>query len=495
MNYEFSILNFSSFNSKFKIQNLKLKGILFSAVVGWITVFLPSIGFSKAPFVPETAPLNIQVPAFDVKTLTCGIKVIFLKNDEMPLVSINLMIPGGSILDPEGQEGLGSLMTSCLRNGGAGDLSPEAFDAALENKAVDMSASVDKESFSAGFKCLSRDLPEVLPLFADMLRRPQFNIKRFETDKADSIDEVSRLEDTPDALTRVLFSKALLDQSPYGHSASPKSLSLVKQGDVLKFYQAHLGPAGSVLEVTGNVDEEKVLAQLESLFGDWTAQEKLPDYAEAKSLGPVIYFYPKQVSQVFIRFGVLGLKRHDPQDIPLSVANYILGGSGFTSRLMHQIRSDRGLAYFVDSVTVPFNIRGIFEVIGGTRPDSVKEYLTVMFQVLNDFAKTGPTESELQQAQKSMVEEFAYNFESPFALADYHTSLTFNGYPDDYLQTYRDEVKAVTQVQAASAASAILSQKDWVLIVAGPEELEKDLEAFGTVHKVTSIFDPLVSNP
>jgi zinc protease len=162
---------------------------------------------------------------------------------------------------------------------------------------------------------------------------------------------------------------------------------------------------------------------------------------------------------------------------------------------MHQIRSDRGLAYFVDSVTVPFNIRGIFEVIGGTRPDSVKEYLTVMFQVLNDFAKTGPTESELQQAQKSMVEEFAYNFESPFALADYHTSLTFNGYPDDYLQTYRDKVKAVTQVQAASAASAILSQKDWVLIVAGPEELEKDLEAFGTVHKVTSIFDPLVSNP
>ncbi len=477
------------------MKTMKLKALLVSAAVGFVTLGFPLMGFSKAPFVTETAPLNIQVPAFEVKTLTCGIKVVFLKNDEMPLVSVNLMIPGGSILDPEGQEGLGSLMTSCLRNGGAGDLSPEAFDAALEDKAVEMSASVDKEYFSAGFKCLSQDLADVLPLYADMLRRPQFDIKRFETDKADSIDSVSRLEDTPDALTRVLFSKSLLDQSPYGHSASPQSLLLIQQGDILKFYQAHLGPTGSVLEVTGKVDEEKVIAQLENLFGNWEAQEKLPDYVDAKPLGPVIYFYPKQVSQVFIRFGVLGIKRHDLKDIPLSVANYILGGSGFTSRLMHQIRSDRGLAYFVDSVTLPFNIRGIFEVIGGTRPDSVKEYLTVMFQVLNDFAKTGPTELELQQAQKSMVEEFAYNFESPFSLADYHATLTFNDYPDNYLQTYRDKVKAVTQAQAAEAASSILSQKDWVLIVAGPEELEKDLEAFGTVHKVTSIFDSLVSNP
>ncbi|HXL73030.1 MAG TPA: insulinase family protein, partial [bacterium] len=200
------------------MKTMKLKAVLVLIAVGIIVFGSPLTGFSKAPFVPETAPLDIQVPQFDVKTLTCGIKVVFLKSDEMPLVSVNLMIPGGSILDPEGQEGLGSLMASCLRNGGAGDLTPEVFDAALEDKAVDMSASVDKEYFSAGFKCLSQDLSDVLPLFADMLRRPQFDIKRFETDKADSMDSVSRFEDTPDALTRVLFSKALLDQSPYGHS-------------------------------------------------------------------------------------------------------------------------------------------------------------------------------------------------------------------------------------------------------------------------------------
>jgi zinc protease len=463
-----------------------------------LTVVLGLCGplvFAKAPVIAETAPLDIQIPQFEVKTLSNGVKVVFLKNDAMPLVSVNLMIPGGALLDPEGQEGMASLMTSCLRNGGAGDLTPESFDAALEDKAVAMSASADKDFFSAGFKCLSKDLAEVLPLFADMLLRPQFDLKRFETNKTDLMDSANRLEDTPDALTRVLFYRTLMDQSSYGRPTSPLTLSNIKQPDVVKFYESHWGPTDSVLEVTGKVDEEKALAQLENLFANWTPQEKLPDYTDAKPMGPAIYFYPKYVSQVFIRYGVLGIKRHDPQDIPLSVANYILGGSGFTSRLMHQIRSDRGLAYFVDSVAVPYNIRGVFEVIGGTRPDSVKEYLTVMFQVLNDYAKTGPTEAELKQAQKSMVEEFAYNFESAFSAAAYHTSLVFNHYPDDYLQTYRDKVKAVTREEASDAIHSILSQKDWVLIVAGPEELEKELKAFGTVHRVNSIFEPINSTP
>jgi zinc protease len=446
---------------------------------------------AKPPVVAETAPLDIQVPQFDTKTLSNGMKVIFLKSDEMPLVSVKLIIPGGYILDPDNQEGLVALMNGTLRNGGAGALTPEAFDEALENKAASMGASADVESFSAEFKCLSKDVADILPLFADMLRRPQFDAKRFETNKADSLDEINRLEDTPDSLSRVILNRALFGQSPYGRWANPKSVTSIQRNDVVNFYKAHLGPTGSVLEVTGKVDEEKLLAQLESLLGDWPAQKKLPEYADAKPVGPTIYFYPKNVSQVFIRYGLLGFKRHDPNDFSLSVANYILGGSGFTSRLMHQIRSDRGLAYFVDSVMIPYNVRGVFEVIGGTRPDSVKEYLTVMFQVLNDYAKSGPTESELKQAQKSIVEEYAYSFESPFTAAARNSSLVFNHYPDDYLQTYRDNIKGVTQQQATDSMQTILAQKDWVLVVAGPESLEKELEAFGTVHKMTSIFEPL----
>ncbi len=449
-----------------------------------------SLVWAKEPMVPATKPLEIQVPAFDRKTLSCGMKVLFLKNDNLPLVSVELLMPGGYVTDPEGKEGLVALMDSSLRDGGAGKLSPEAFDAALENRAASMDAGADVENFSASFKCLAGDLPEVLDLFADMVRRPQFDPKRFETAKSESIDSLDRLEDTPDNLTRVIFYRSLMGHSPYGRWSSPKSVAGITREDVDQFYAKNYGPDGSVLVVTGNFDEDKVSAQLEKLFGDWRNPVAQAGRQDAEPLGPTIYFFPKDVSQVFVRWGVLGIKRHDPNQVPLDVANYILGGSGFTSRLMREIRSNRGLAYFVDSVSIPYNVRGIFEVIGGTRPDSLKEYLDTMSRVMTDYSKDGPTDKELAEAQQSMVEEFAYNFESPYTLAPYKASLDFHDYPADYLENYRNKVRGVTRDQAAAAAKTILNQKNWVLVVCGPADLEKSLSEFGTVVKINDIFEP-----
>jgi zinc protease len=262
-------------------------------------------------------------------------------------------------------------------------------------------------------------------------------------------------------------------------------------GDVRNFYKAHYGPRGAVLVITGKFDEARVSAALEKIFSGWKAQKPAPAYADAQPLGPAIYFFPKNVTQVFIRMGLPGLRRHDPRDIPLQVANYVLGGSGFTSRLMREIRSNRGLAYFVDSYFLPYNITGPFQVVGGTRPDSVKEYLTLMFGQLDLYAKEGPAAAELASAQKGMIAEYAYNFESSFTLANYEGSLAFNGYPDDYLASYRDKIKAVTREEAAQAVRDILSRKNWVLAVCGPDGLQKDLEGFGKVVTVKSVFAPL----
>lgn len=445
--------------------------------------------------IPKAPPLKIKIPDFHVKTLSCGLKVILLKDDDLPLVSANFSIPGGHVTDPQGKEGLVGLMSEELRNGGAGKLSAEAFDQALEEKAATMEASADQEAFNVSFRCLSGDLTTILDLFADMLLRPAFDPKRLEADRANLADSLNRLEDTPDNLTRVLFTKGLFGRHPYGRWGSPLSAKGLNRDDVLRFYHEHFGPQGSVLALAGKFDEDEVLKNLETLFSGWKKQSPPEVFTDGKPLGPVIYFYPKDVPQVFIRYGVPGLKRHDPRDVPLQVDNYILGGSGFTSRLVRHIRSDKGLAYLVESAAVPYNIPGIFEVIGGTRPDAVKDYLALMFQILGDFAKDGPTREELSQAQQGMVEEFAYNFESPYSLAAYKASLDFHGYPDDYLATFRDKVKAVTKKEAAGAAASILDRKDWVMVVCGPASLEKELSEFGKVVKITDIFAPLPEKP
>lgn len=451
---------------------------------------------ARPPVVPPEPPLRIEIPDFHEKTLDCGLKVIFLENGELPLVSAGFYAPGGYRLDPPGKEGLVGMMTNLQRDGGAGKWDAESFDRALEDRATSMSASTDVESFTASFNCLAKDLPDVLDLFAAMLRAPRFDAKRFDTDKANYIDSLNRIEDTPDSLSRVLFYRSLLGGSPYGGCSTPRSAQSVTREDIAGFYQKNYGPRGAVLLLTGKFDEEKVSRRLEELFGGWKGQASLPAYSEAKPMGPAIYFFPKDVTQVFIRFGLPGLQRHEPDFIPLEVANYILGGSGFTSRLMREIRSNRGLAYFVDSVFVPYTqIHGPFEVVGGTRPDAVKEYLTTMFKVLDDFSKEGPTEKELSQAKQSMVEEYAYNFESPFTLAPYKATLDFEGYPADYLATYRDRIRAVTLGQASAASHRILSQKDWVLVICGPAALKKELSEFGKVVEVDDVFAPLSPKP
>ncbi len=454
-----------------------------------------SSAWAVPPNVPDTAPLEIQVPSFDTKTLSCGMKVLFLKDDRMPLAQGTLYLPGGSSSDPEGKEGLTSLVNATLRDGGAGDLSPEAFDEALEDKAASLSASSDLESCTVSFNCLSGNLPEVLDLFGSMLRSPRFEEKRVQTAKEVLLDGASRLEDAPDTLTRVLFRKSLFGHHPYGRWESPKSLGTLTRSDVVKFYGEHYGPRGSVLAVTGSFDEEKVFRQLDKIFAGWKNLSPQVAFSDPKPLGPAIYFFPKDVTQVLVRFGFHGIKRLDPRQTPLDVADYVWGGSGFTSRLMQKIRSDRGLVYFVSSYSLPFNIPGLFQVVGGTRPDAVEEYLTLLFQMTADFAKEGPTEKEMAEAKRSMIEEFAYNFETSFKLAPYKASLDFNGYPADYLETYRAKVKAVTRSQAAQAAGAVLSQKNWVLVVCGPASLEGVLAKFGKVYKMKSVFDPIPTDP
>src|SRR5258708_8329254 len=236
---------------------------LFLVSVGLCVPLLVGQGFAKAPSVPETAALEITVPDFHVKTLSCVIKVLFLRDDKMPLVSAHFIAPGGTVADPEGKEGLVGLMNTCLRSGGAGKLAPETFDAALENKATDMSASAEQENFSAEFKCLAGDLTDVLGLFADMLRRPQFDPLRLETAKANTMDALKRLEDTPDTLTRVLFYRTLMGHSPYGRWASPKSVASITRDDVVQFYQKNYGPQDAVLAFAGNFDAEQTAAQFE----------------------------------------------------------------------------------------------------------------------------------------------------------------------------------------------------------------------------------------
>jgi zinc protease len=457
----------------------------------WILLGLGLGLQARVPVLPKVAPLTVKVPAFEVHQLSCGLRVLLLKDDGLPLVSCSLAMPGGTVEDPAGKEGTISILQNLLRDGGAGSRGPVELDEAVEAKAAELWAGAGKEAYTAGFKCLSADVDDLLGLFADMLLRPRLDAGRFEAVRQEKLDYFRRVEETPDSATQVMMDRGFWKGHPYGHWASEKSLQTVTRADVEKQFRRHWGPASAVLSLAGSFDETHVLNRLESLFAGWKPQESRPDYAETALAGDQIYFLPKDTAQVSVRLAYVGLKRHDPDYFPMLVANEVLGGGSFTSRLMREIRSNRGLAYGVDSGLEPLNIVGPFLVDGSTRPDAAAEYVRLQFKLVRDFATHGPTERELQQAQTAMVQEFAYGFESPHRLANEAGDLLFKGYPQDYLATYRDQVKAVTRAQAGAAARRILLDKPWVMVVCGPASLEKELQKFGPVKTLKSVFDPL----
>ncbi len=137
-----------------------------------------SFAFANPPQFPPENPLEIQVPAFSFKTLSCGIKVLYLHDDRLPIVSGSLRIPGGNVTDPNGKEGLSSFTASLLRNGGAGKLKPGAFDTALENKAISLGCSSEQEDFNATFSCLSEDLEAALAIIRGYASSAGFRAKR-----------------------------------------------------------------------------------------------------------------------------------------------------------------------------------------------------------------------------------------------------------------------------------------------------------------------------
>jgi zinc protease len=446
---------------------------------------------AKSPQLPPSPPLRLEIPAFGEKQLSCGLKVLWREDAELPLVSCSLRIPGGFILEPEGKEGLLHLLKGLLRDGGAGALSPARFDQALDDRAASLWAAADQESFSAGFSCLSEDVDPLLGLFADMLLRPRLDAQRLEVTRAGMLDYLQRLEEQPEEVTGMLITRGYFGPHGYGGWPSVKSIKSIQRSDLADFFQAHYGPQGGVLVLSGLFDHEKTLARLESLFKGWKPQRPSQAPPAPPLQGKRILFFPKEVPQVSIRLALPGLKRHDPADFPLMLANYSFGGGGFNSRLMRRIRSEKGLAYSISSNYQKLWVPGPFTIEGATRPDAARGYLELLFEAMRQYAAEGPTPSELEEAKNALTQEFAYNFASVHDLASQRADYEFKGYPPDYLETYRAKIQAVTLKEAAAAAARILGQDTWVMAVSGPLSLQKDLEAFAPVTTLKSAFDPL----
>ncbi|APG26552.1 hypothetical protein A7E78_00950 [Syntrophotalea acetylenivorans] len=451
-----------------------------------IALLLPACVGQRPQVRPDqivSPPLTFAVPEVEQRVMDNGMRLYLNPDHELPLVEISLLIGAGSIGEPQDKSGLVQLYAAALRSGGAGRLSPQAFDDKLEELAADLSVSNSSYSVSSHFSLHRDELEHGLALLAELLRRPRFDKQRMELARRQMLEAIRRQNDEPGAIAQRHLRRALYGDHPLGRTPTLDTVQAISGKDLLDFHHRYVLPNNLWLAVSGDFNPEEMEQLLDRLFGDWPLQPFEPQYIPplVAPIEPAVLVLSKNVPQTTVLLGQRGITKDHPDLYALRVMNFILGGGGFNSRLMREVRSNRGLAYSVYSFfQAGRRLPGLFVAGCETRTATVDEVVGLMREEMRRISQDPVTEEELEIARESLINSFVFAFEEPHEVVSQAMRLDFYNYDRDFLQRYRDRLAAVTTEDVLAAARQHLQWDGQAIVLVGEQsESAQAGERFG----------------
>lgn len=451
----------------------------------------------------------VRLPEPERTVLEGGATVLLLEDHTLPLVHLRLLVRAGSVLDPPGQGGLAALTARAVRACGAGYSGPAAVDEALDAMACEVVASSDRDWASLTLDCLAEDFPRGLSHLSEMVHRPFLDVPRFELERSVTVQELRQSLEDPATVAAQLFRRAVYGEHPYGRPArgTPAEVARLTPGDCRAFHRKHWGPSGAVVGVAGHFDRERTLADLRRVFGAaWSAPERpdpvVPPVQElGGGWGAPPYVPPGRpearvlavdrpgLSQSTILMGHLGGRHLDEDRLALELANEVLGGGTFTSRLGLRVRSDEGLAYWVASWLEPQVERGVFLAMLQTRRSQTRRALQIAVGEVRRMVLEAPTPEEVARARETRLNAFASAGAPVDRAIERLASLVFHGLPPDQLARERAALASLGVEEVGRAAASRWHPDGLTVVVVGlPDEGLDALGGFGPVERVS---DPL----
>lgn len=420
-----------------------------------------------------------------------GMVVYLLEDHELPLVSVTATMRTGAWLDPAEKIGLAALTGSVMRTGGGGGLTAAQVDEELEQFAGDVNVSIGRQSGSASLDVLKKDLTRGLQIFAGLLRKPAFEPARVELAKLQALEGIRRRQDSPGSIVSREFVKQLYGPDhPTARESTILSITRITRDDLVAFHQRTIHPNGIILGVTGDFDKSAVLALLRDSFGDWP-RGAVPDLKIANAPEPaapqtMVRFVNKQTSQTHLRVGHLSIRENDPDYVALAIANDILGGSSFRSRLFNDVRTKRGLAYSVGSrLNTGVHDQGVWLMRAETKLPSTQEVIDRFVENMKRMRTELVTDDELAEAKEAYVNSFVFSFPNASSVVNRLIELEYDGLPKDFLQQLRARVVALKKEEILAAAKRHFHPDRLTIVAVGPgETLPKLLSGFGEVKEI-----------
>ena len=402
-------------------------------------------------------------------TAPSGAQVYFIESRVVPIVDIQIDFAAGGAYAPEDKAGLAGL-THGLLDTGAGELDEEKIADRLADIGARLGGSVDQDRASISLRSLSsaREREAALELMRLVLQQPMFPAAALEREKARSIAGIREADTRPGSIAAKRFAAALYPGHPYGRLPTVESVEKITRDDLLAFYRAHYGARRAVVSIIGDLaraEAEAIAQRLTAGLPDAPARAGLPDTAmPARNTQRVDH----PATQAHIHLGLPAVRRGDPDYYALLTGNYILGGGGFVSRLMKEVREKRGYAYSVYSHFQPLHQPGPFQIGLQTKREQASDALKVVEEVLAEFLARGPSEDELKAARRNLADGFPLRIDSNRKLLDHIAVIGFYGLPLNYLDEFPRRIEAVTTAEIRAAFRRHIKPEHLVtVIVAG----------------------------
>lgn len=383
-----------------------------------------------------------------------GARVYFVESRVLPMLDIQVDFAAGSMFDPTGKSGLAALTRGTL-DLGAGKFDETAIAEQMADTGANLAGGADTDRASVALRTLSaKDKREpALEILKNVLHAPRFDSAIFEREKTRTIAGLKEAMTRPDSIGGKAFWAAMYPNHPYGRQATPESIAALSRDDLTAFYARYYSAANASITLVGDLSRNDAEKIAESIAAGLPKGEPatLPAAPEKPKKSLIQLAHPASQAHVFI--GLPAIERGNPDYFPLVVGNYSLGGGGFVSRLMKEVRDKRGYAYSVYSYFAPMRQTGPFQIGLQTKRSQAKDAIKVTRDVLDGFLKDGPTEDELSAAKANLTGSFPLRLDSNKKLLENVAVIGFYGLPLDYLDQYQAKVQAVTvdQIKAAFA--------------------------------------------
>ena len=421
-----------------------------------------TLGLLLGAFLPVAAFAGPQIQHW---TNAAGARVFFVETHALPIIDVQLDFAAGGVHGPADKVGVAG-MTASLLDQGAGGMDENAIAERLADVGAQLSNGAGMDRATVSLRSLSDPAMRkpALQLMSAIIAAPDFPAAVVDREKERSIAGLKDALTKPETLLGRAFQKALYGDHPYARQATPESLAALTRDDLVRFHRNSYVAARASVTLVGDLSR----AEAEAIANQLT--EKLPKGAPAPALPSVVFAKGGEIriehhaQQAHVALGLPAMKRGDPDFFALQLGNYTLGGGGFVSRLVSEVREKKGYAYSVYSYFQPNQELGPFQIGLQTKRAQAGDALALVRKVLDDFLKNGPTEDELKAAKANIVGGFALQLDSSKKLTGQLATIGFYGLPLDWLDKYQERMSKVT-VADVKAAFARHVQADRLMTV------------------------------